>query len=1591
MRLLNARTIRTALMSCISSSLIFGTSLSHADDTEIFFGGPSVESGVRPNVLFILDNSGSMAWSTEDSSAPNNNPAGEEARMTVLKNSFSTIINQAGSINAGLMVLNPTSQLGGARMVYPVSYLEDSASSNPINSPLILVSGDDATQVVGATTAVIDSPTVAMGRFQAPASSTKTYTLAANNAFLQKNNAACLLDPNLASPRATGTTCESVNTHTIGLSTQTNNATRGTALLYFSGLDIPASSTVTSATLTVYPQNTVTGTVTPRVSVESNKIALIPNDNTAIDNRTYSATRSLTNYTNWVAGTPKVVDITQEINTLRSVSPATEEVDNLLLKYWINSSSSDRKICMLIGTGCDAAKLPVLSITYTTTSPYDTDRSAALRFQNVAIPQGAVIESAHIDFAPAVSNQEPVSFIVKVESSDDAAVFTDTVAGAPSARAKSATTASWGPVLWQATNPPTHQEGPDVVNLVQEAVNQSGWCGNNSMAFYFERTSGDGRLKAFSIDGAAGLQPTLTVTYSGGASGCINPIIETVITNPNNDGYQNFSGSMNIISTTLPVASSRFAARFESVPINQGAQILDAQLIMTPTNTVSSPSVSTNVRFQDADNAAALTTANNNISSRATTANSTCTINNWVTGIPFTCNQAGIKSGLQTVVNRSGWAPGNALLVSMTQSDSTLLARAYEGSPAQALKLRIKIGNGGLANNAYTVRKHLNALVQSMTANNSTPIVPTYYEAAQYLRGSRPGFSSPITSACQPTHVVLLTDGQANGNDSTTRSNIASLAGSCSTPISVTAPDVAGVADTGSTDSDEQCGRKLADFLARRDQAQPLPPDDSYVFTHTIGFALGTNTAAKNFLQDIANNGKGGAYISDDADELTQAFSDILQSVADVDTTFVSASAPVNSFERQNNKDELYFSLFAPRKTQTWPGNLKRYRFALTRTEAGITTDDPRIVDQVDRDAVTAEGYFASDASSFWTTGADGNNTASGGAAGKLPAPASRNLYTFIGASPTSPTALSGQPLASSNTNITNTMIDALDNTERGQLFSYIRGIDPVSGANRQAIGDPIHASPKLATYSCITVNATDSTKCDVDDQTAFIGTNEGFIQAFSTDTGAELFAFMPEELLPNIKKQKENQETAANSLRVYGMDNPVTLWVNDANRDGKILDDPASSTPQTGEFVYAYATMGRGGRGLYALDVTDRGTPKLMWYIRGGVTPGFERLGQTWSAPVKTKIKVGSVNTDVLVFGGGYNPQQDNVLTRTADTDTNGGNALYVVNAQTGALIWSASSVTAGANNRQMSKMLYSMPASPRVIDIQTAPSGTLISDPDKLADQIFIGDMGGQVWRFHINNGSTGVGLITAGGTSGDGVFATAIPSGYNSGTTLYKQQNLRRFYNEPDVALLNKDGKLSLSVNIGSGYRGHPLNKDAQDKFYSFRTSNLTDPSGTEGTLTESDLLDVTSNLDPSTAQDVQLSLSDNRLKGGWFISLTSNPGEKVLTRALTAGAGNILFFSTYEPASAVTNSCEPAFGTARGYAINLFDGSPAYSTDPSNPTLADRFDVLKVPGIPPQPELICIGDQCFIIRGPGDIDEIEMPKLGKMYWIDKTEID
>ena len=83
-----------------------------ADDTEVFFGQLDRESDVYPNVLFVLDTSGSMSSRDGQSSS----------RMQRLQEAMVAIIDGSENVNIGLMSLN--GGLAGGPVRYPVTPID---------------------------------------------------------------------------------------------------------------------------------------------------------------------------------------------------------------------------------------------------------------------------------------------------------------------------------------------------------------------------------------------------------------------------------------------------------------------------------------------------------------------------------------------------------------------------------------------------------------------------------------------------------------------------------------------------------------------------------------------------------------------------------------------------------------------------------------------------------------------------------------------------------------------------------------------------------------------------------------------------------------------------------------------------------------------------------------------------------------------------------------------------------------------------------------------------------------------------------------------------------------------------------------------------------------------------------------------------------------------------------------------------------------------------------------------------------------------------------------------------------------------------
>jgi hypothetical protein len=136
-------------------------------------------------------------------------------------------------------------------------------------------------------------------------------------------------------------------------------------------------------------------------------------------------------------------------------------------------------------------------------------QTVGLRFGSLAIPAGATITNAHIQFVADESQSEPTTLSVRAQATDNAASFT-TSSFNVSSRPRTLASVLWSPAAWSAGQAGSNQRTPDLAALVQEIVSRPGWQSGNALAFII---TGSGHRTAESEDGSSSKAPLLHVEY----------------------------------------------------------------------------------------------------------------------------------------------------------------------------------------------------------------------------------------------------------------------------------------------------------------------------------------------------------------------------------------------------------------------------------------------------------------------------------------------------------------------------------------------------------------------------------------------------------------------------------------------------------------------------------------------------------------------------------------------------------------------------------------------------------------------------------------------------------------------------------------------------------------------------------------------------------------------------------------------------------------------------------------------------------------------------------------------------------------------
>jgi type IV pilus assembly protein PilY1 len=379
---------------------------------------------------------------------------------------------------------------------------------------------------------------------------------------------------------------------------------------------------------------------------------------------------------------------------------------------------------------------------------------------------------------------------------------------------------------------------------------------------------------------------------------------------------------------------------------------------------------------------------------------------------------------------------------------------------------------------------------------------------------------------------------------------------------------------------------------------------------------------------------------------------------------------------------------------------------------------------------------------------------------------------------------------------------------------------------------------------------------------------------------GHESWAFVAPEFYSKFKRLRDaspelrtpstpSELISATLPKDYFFDGSIGVW-----------EDPSSTAR------WIFVTARRGGRFLYAFDVTDPTAPQFMWRVSSTDIPN---LGQTWSQPFAFKLP--GAADPFLIFGAGYDTGED--LSPAVPVGSVG-KGIIVLNARTGAAI-DGGPISQGFLQRD-------------------TPTGVTITKSVP-SDISFLANTAGQVYRGYF-------------GDTGGNIWRLDMPSGSDlTSWRLYKFATLGsgKFFYAPDVV----HGAGYDIILAGTGDREKPLVNSSVDKFYAI---NDDDESSTSSPTTKA-VIDVSQLVPLTTTAGITEAQSGDTGCGSFCVCKPSNgclgwvrtlsTGEKVVNSPLTV-AGTT-YFSTNKPAPS-SNTCVTNLGEARAYGFEFFSGKP-----------------------------------------------------------------
>ncbi len=901
-----------------------------------------------------------------------------------------------------------------------------------------------------------------------------------------------------------------------------------------------------------------------------------------------------------------------------------------------------------------------------------------------------------------------------------------------------------------------------------------------------------------------------------------------------------------------------------------------------------------------------------------------------------------VNVGLMMFTNASGQTPdGGYVRFAMKQMTAanrsafqTLMTSIYNNFNDPSETVSSSAGYGEVMFEAY---KYFGGYTSPANANNNTagePQSSTHYgpyryagnpdantDASAFTSAAKTQYipASTATGDCPgKNYIVFIGNGFPNADSATMLTNV----GGSATQIYNEYPA-----------SKNRYADEYARMLYQTDVSEAAGKQNVITYTINVYKDAPSNEQIR-LMNSMAKVGGGTPFTATSAQEIEDALRKIFAEIQSVNSVFASASLPVSVNTNGTYLNQIFIGMFRPDgdAKPRWAGNLKQYKFSATYTSSDYSL---AVVDKNGNSAInSATGFIAPCAVSFWTPSAadsywafapsgtctavngstssntpDGEVVEKGGAAYKLraTAPADRAVKTCA----TSNCSAGLANFTTANAGVTASALGVANDTDKNNLVNWIRGQDladedadnNTTEMRSSAHGDVVHSRPL----------AIDFGSANSPDVKVFYGGNDGMFHAVNADQadseGTEMWTFVAPEHWSRLKRLKDNSplinfDGVSNNIvptpvaKDYFFDGPIGVW-------------------RSGATTWIYPTMRRGGRTVYAFDVSTPASPTLKWK-RGCPNAGndtdcsadWSGIGQTWSEPRATTVS-GYVDGNgaakpLLIMGGGYDTCEDS---EPANCSSPKGAVVFVADANDGGLLKTL------ATERSV------------IGDVALVDS-----DFNGKTDLAYVVDTGGNVYRINIGSNAPAAWTITKLASVG----CDSPDDDCN---------HRRKFQYGAETVVTASD----IYVLVGSGDREHPMLNDAasgvDNAFFMFkdRPSDATWLSDEQDRCDDESVLCLESLLEIDPDSSTTPTSAELAATKGWYLKYGEGDHDKehVVTSAVVVGG--YAYFSTYTPTE--PTACGPNLGLARAYAVSFYDASPV----PGEGRYADFVGG----GLPPSP--------------------------------------